>query len=256
MSHEAATREQKVLRLRRPLIAAATSLILGAGLLAAPGVMADEEHDHSESYCDENHPAVKKLIGGVQKSLAENFVNIPTMTARGFIPYFDAMLPGGYPPGGEGIGHWLNPDWIEDGHLMDPTRPESILTDEWNRPIGMMFIAEEDTDGPVIYTNKDGTPCSPWHPHTDMPARFSWWFYEMVYGGRALKGDVDIDPVTPMLLHVWAIPNDKGFAAHDGPEAKYRKGKPAIWEQVPGSLKPGLPLPTPPAPQPAEQPSR
>lgn len=247
-THDMSKHPELIRRWRRTFATTVATACGVAALAATPSALADEKHKHGDSVCDENHPAVQKLIGEVQASIRNSFPDLITMQVRGFIPYFDAMV-GGYPIGSpERIGHWLNPDWIEDGRIMDPTRPESILTDEYHRPIGFMFIADENDPGPPVYVDEEtGKKCSPWHPHTDLPATFSWWFYETVYGGRPYQGEVEMDPVTPMLLHVWAIPNDKGWAAHNGPEAKYRERKPQGTEIIPGQLKPGLPVDIPPA---------
>jgi hypothetical protein len=40
------------------------------------------------------------------------------------------------------LSHWLNPGYINDGGVLDPERPESVLVDHrlW-RPLGVMFTA-------------------------------------------------------------------------------------------------------------------
>jgi hypothetical protein len=186
-------------------------------------------HDHANMYagCDDGHPETQRLRAEVQHSLTHLYPDPATLIAQGYIPYFDAQIPGGLAT--EGIGHWLNPEYIDNGAELDPTRPESILTDEWYRPIGVMFIENNDGQDPTpVYVNDDGTPCSPWHPHTDMPARIGWWYYRQVHDGAAYNdGEVAPDEETLAMMHMWAVDNPYGvYAAHDYPPAESRQGFP------------------------------
>lgn len=184
---------------------------------------AGDGHGHATG-CDDNHPATRALVKEVQESLATTYKDIAALIALGYHPYFDFLVPGGYPPGGEGISHWLNPNYIDDGIVLDPRRPESVLLDNWNWPIGVMFITDPDVAPPPVYVNDDGTACSPWHPHTDVPARFGWYYYRAVYD-RQVEGDFPAQ--TPEMMHVWAIPNPAGvYAAHNYPPATSRRGAP------------------------------
>ena len=199
-------------------------------------------HDHANMYagCDDDHPETQRLRAEVQHSLTHLYPDPAMLIAQGYIPYFDAQIPGAVAT--EGIGHWLNPEYIDNGVELDPTRPESILTDEWHRPIGVMFIENNDGQDPTpVYVNDDGTECSPWHPHTDMPARIGWWYYRQLHDGAAYNdGEVVPDEVTPAMMHMWAVDNPNGvYAAHDYPPADSREGFPP---PRPGYDTPATPL--------------
>ena len=193
---------------------------------AAPGGGHADGHDdgHHATSCADDHPVSKALVAEVQGELATTYKDIAALVALGYHPYFDSLVPGGYPPGGEGISHWINPNYINDGVVLDPQQPETILLDDWNWPIGMMFINDPGVPPKPVYANADGTTCSPWHPHTDAPARFGWYYYRAMYE-RKMEGEVPKQ--TPEMMHVWAIPNAKGvYAAHDYPKREVRKGAP------------------------------
>lgn len=179
---------------------------------------------HHATGCADDHPRSVSLVAEVQGELATTYKDVATLVALGYHPYFDSLVPGGYPPGGEGISHWINPNYIDDGVVLDPQRPETILLDNWNWPIGMMFINDPGVPPVPVYVNGDGTACSPWHPHTDAPARFGWYYYRAVYD-RELEGEVPEQ--TPEMMHVWALPNPAGvYAAHDYPPTEVRQGAP------------------------------
>jgi len=189
-------------------------------------VTATDHHAHTG--CADDHPATKAFVERVRFALDELYTDVGTLVARGYIPYFDALIPGGYPVGGgDGISHWIRPQYIEDGVNLDPLRPETVLLDDWWRPIGMMFIGDPNKETPPVYVNADGTPCSPWHPHTDYPARFGWWWYRMVYDDAASEGDMGLPEKTPVMMHVWGIDNPHGvYSAHKYPPRESREGPP------------------------------
>jgi hypothetical protein len=184
---------------------------------------ADGHHDHYAG-CANDHPTTVALRSEVQRALDSVYKDVVALVALGFHPYFDSLVPGGYPPGGEGISHWLNPNHIDNGNVLDPWKPEAILLDEWNNPIGMMFINDVGVAPVPVYVDDDGTACSPWHPHTDMPARVAWYYYRAIYD-REMEGEVPEQ--TPEMMHVWAIDNPAGvYAAHDLPPSENRQGPP------------------------------
>jgi hypothetical protein len=210
------------------------ALTCGVALAAAPAAMAQAppdfdpleagetivgalqggvQQDHAY-VCDEDNPTVKSIVEGVQEALdpqTGKFRNFAAMSTFGYMPYADAPLLG--LSGGQ--GHWINPGYIEDGHLMDPDRPESILVDRWNRPIGVMFINDQPTDpadpstaGPDMYVGEDGTPCNGWHYHTEILADAYWYAYKYLYSDDVVNGDLQPPDRTPDLMHVWAYGAD------------------------------------------------
>lgn len=230
----------------RVAIAIAALLALLASLpTAAP---ADEGHDH-ETGCDEDHPVVVDLRNRVREVLSSSYTNLASVLAAGYIPYFDAVVPygnttpypggtrtglpyfdRGYPDPQTWVKHYIQPWWMDDGDNLNPLRPESLLLDEWDRPIGVMFIADLDTEGDALYVNDDGTPCHPWHAHVDEAAVYAFWGYRYFF-----KGNAERPTETPPMMHVWAVENSAGTFAHEYPSPDERQGPPppTPWQCTP-----------------------
>lgn len=195
--------------------------------------------------CDENNPNVQAIIQGVRDTLTNSFPDISTMLARGYLPYFDAPLFG--LSGRQ--GHWINSAYMEDGHIMDPKRPESILVDRWNRPIGVMFIEDQpETPGPSIYENEDGTPCNAWHYHSEITADSYWYLYKYLYSNDIQEGDIEPEDRSPDLMHVWRYGDYQYQWTHAAPPADQLPGDPTP-EEIP-ALVTGIRLPGPQIPPP------
>ena len=200
-------------------------------------------HDYN---CDEHNPKVQAIIQGVRDSLTNSFPDITTMIARGYSPYADAPLFG--MSGRQ--GHWLNPGYMEDGHIMDPARPEGILVDRWNRPIGVMFIEDQpETPGPDIYTNPDGSPCNAWHYHSEITADAYWYAYKYGWSNDVQEGDIEPEDRSPDLMHVWRYGDYKYQWQHAAPPADQMPGDPSSAQDVKDSIGgprppgPGIPPP-------------
>lgn len=206
--------------------------------------------------CADDHPETERLRENCREVLDRRYPNVGALVADGYIPYFDKVVPG---PEFEGYSHWLNPEYIDNGSMLDPEQPESVLIDNntWC-PIGVMFIADAGTQGDPVYVecdDRDGynhndnghsheyggheshehgdgqhhgdsddcVTCAPWHGHTDLPARFAWWYYRQVYdGAKTEENEVKLWCVTPSMLHVWTVPHPGGVYAHPGPPNEYR----------------------------------
>jgi hypothetical protein len=101
--------------------------------------------------------------------------------------------------------HYGNRAWMTDGHVLDPTRPESLVYafPKQGAPIllGAMFLAEDGAPGPQV-----GGCLTQWHDHTNLC---------LADRGKGMVGVVDAEgkcpagshnQVTAEMLHVWDLP--------------------------------------------------
>ncbi|WP_255197095.1 hypothetical protein [Halorarius litoreus] len=179
--------------------------------------------------CADAHPETLRLRSQVERTLGRRFPTVGSLLRQGYLPYFDVLRddPLGY-------SHWLNPDYIGNGSLVDPDRPEAVLVDNrWWRPIGAMFVAT-DRGEPVaqvrpVYGDGDEA-CSPWHHHVGVPGRFAWWVYEKARAVQRAGDGATTVPFpcrTPCMMHVWTYPNPDGVYSHHPPPPENRGGRPA-----------------------------
>jgi hypothetical protein len=98
--------------------------------------------------------------------------------------------------------HWVNRSYMEDGRVLDPDRPESVLyhpqTGEF---LGVMFLADGWNSGPQF-----GGPLTVWHYHPATNSDFRCWI-----GMLPVMDDTDGQGCrtgtwrdrSPEMLHVW-----------------------------------------------------
>ncbi|HEV7524526.1 MAG TPA: hypothetical protein VGP92_06145 [Acidimicrobiia bacterium] len=124
---------------------------------------------------------------------------------------------------GTGDEHYINWSTVDDGHILDPTRPESLvyeIRDGKQQIAAAMFMlpfGSRFSDTPDV-----GGPLTQWHIHADLCLTDS-------PDQKTLAGFVPVDgkcaPGTSKaggmpMLHVWVRPNPCGpFAALEGPGA-------------------------------------
>jgi hypothetical protein len=119
-----------------------------------------------------------------------------------------------------GDEHFVNWSYVNDGHLLDPARPESLVYEMVNgkqevaAAMYMMPFGSRFTDVPNV-----GGPLTQWHVHSNLcltndPEQ------KVLAGfagtGQACPPGTEKAGNTPML-HVWTVPNECGpFAALEG----------------------------------------
>ena len=122
--------------------------------------------------------------------------------------------------GATGDEHYVNWAYVNDGHILDPQRPESIVYEYRNgaqRAVAAMYMLPF---GSTFANVPDvGGPLTQWHVHQDLcltnnPQQ------KIVAGLTSLNGGCPPGTSkagdTPML-HVWTVPNPCGpFAALEG----------------------------------------
>ena len=135
----------------------------------------------------------------------------------------DKAVAAGYRTIGDGVTgdeHFVNWSYVDDGHVLDPRRPESLVYEVRNgrqsvvAAMYMLPFGSNFSDVPDV-----GGGLTQWHVHRDLcltndPEQ------KFVVGFAALNGPCPSGTTkagnTPML-HVWRIPNPCGpFAALEG----------------------------------------
>jgi len=212
---------------------------LGTGRVAADDSREAEEHcsettlepsvvhydDSIHEVCDDDHPASREIQADVGEALERKYPTVGALIDDGFVPYLDFFADGDW-------SHWINPEYIGDGSMVDPERPESVLVDHtWWRPIGVMFVATDEGEPvdrpPSVYTEEGeaARTCLPWHAHVGLPGRHAWWKYRNAYGGTAGRSEGGYPCRTPWMMHVWIHAHPESIYAHAAPDA--RGGPPA-----------------------------
>jgi hypothetical protein len=249
-----AGRHEWVTRPRPVLVALAG---VGAISLAVPGMVAAGTHDHADGHTEGEHDmegmdpgdhdmegmdhdnqAVAPVpfdgtlpvdLGGVpgvtpeQQAEAEDLVtrtieDLPqfadpaTLPAQGWYPIGDAIT---------GFEHYINWPLIDDGEILNPDKPESIVYQVGpggqRTLVAAMFITPRDVT--VEDPPEFGGALVQWHAHNNL-----------CYGGvpnqlrimavapypQPCPGNTFRDHLSPMI-HVWIVPNECGpFASLEG----------------------------------------
>jgi hypothetical protein len=170
-------------------------------LAGTPGVTPVEQH-RAETL-------LRQTIADLQK-----FATPAAAMAAGYRSIGDALT---------GDEHYVNWSSVDDGHILDPTRPESLVyenrtgTQQIAAAMYMLPFGSRFSDAPDV-----GGALTQWHVHddlclTDDPTQ------------KVLAGFVEVNgkcqPGTSKaggmpMLHVWVVPNPCGpFAALEGPGA-------------------------------------
>jgi len=119
-----------------------------------------------------------------------------------------------------GDEHYVKWSYVDDGHILDPTRPESIVYEMrdgkqtavaamYMMPFGSKFTQTPDVGGPLTQWHVHSSLCLTDDPNQKVLAGFT-------FGTNPCPAHTTKAGNTPML-HVWTIPNRCGpFAALEG----------------------------------------
>ena len=170
-------------------------------------------------------PAKPLDLGGVdgvtaaQQARAENLI---ANTLSHLPSYADpaAAEAAGYASiqdGGTGYEHYIHADYRNDGKVLDPDRPESLVyqvRDGEKELVAAMYMAEPGT---TLDTTPDiGGPLTQWHIHDNLCFSPSGEVAGLTdAGGDCVPPLVKFEPVP--MIHVWIVPHPCGpFAALEG----------------------------------------
>ena len=170
-----------------------------------------------------DHPIDLSGMPGVtlaQQAAAENLIAVTLAHLPDYADVDDAVAAGYYSfgDGSTGHEHYLNWDLVDDGRILDPQYPESLVYDTTGgekRLVSAMFMLDSDD---TLDTVPDvGGALMQWHVHGDIC--MSEGEEPKLTGLRAIGGEcgngVGFPPIP--MIHVWIEPNECGpFAALEG----------------------------------------
>jgi hypothetical protein len=161
-------------------------------------------------------------VSKAEETRAENLIRATQVDLRRY-EYPQEAYAAGYRSIGDaltGDEHYVKWSYVDDGHILDPTRPESIVYEQRNGhqeavaamymlPFGSSFASVPDVGGPLTQWHVHSNLCLTNDPVQKVVAGFT-------FGQRGCRSGTSKAGNTPML-HVWTIPNKCGpFAALEG----------------------------------------
>ena len=182
---------------------------LGATALAAAGVMLAppaQAHDHpvlpEGDYTPEQIEEAEAKVHEAEEVLPAKFGDASSLEALGYFD-FGVPTPNGY-------WHYINPSYFNDGRLLDPNFPESLvykqMPDGSRRVEAVMFFLDVGTTMDTIPEDLRWWPG--WHMHPELcvgpDGRFA--------GLTRPDGTCEVGTpgeVSPMM-HVWAVDTECG----------------------------------------------
>ncbi len=162
-------------------------------------------NSHADGECrptKREYAAAQKLLTDTQKGTAK-YASLQAALDEGYVaPATPAV-----------VDHYRNDRHIQDGKVLDPSRPESLmyaLTERGPVLVGAMFI----TNVPGEFGPEPGGCLTRWHVHTNLCFTMGWAsFHEMPPEGACPAGTFRWIP--PPALHVWFVDVPGGRFAAD-----------------------------------------
>jgi hypothetical protein len=148
----------------------------------------------------EQQAAMLDLIARTEAVLPQ-FADSTTLEALGFYN-FGISAPGGY-------DHWINPGWFDDGHLLDPNFPESLVfqytADGYELVAAMFFMPT----GTTMDNIPEGYAWWPgFHSHPELCVNDEGKFASLANSdGTCPSGHPNHFPV---MMHTWIVDTECG----------------------------------------------
>ena len=171
-------------------------------------------HDHqvppdTARATPEQAAAAAKLLADTKAAMVR-FNDLAAATADGYLP----VTPPGLP-----IVHYVNPAYMNDGRILDPQHPESLIyvnTRHGAVLVGAMYLMPATgMPGPDI-----GGPLTPWHKHTNLCFATDTGMIVALTDATGACPAGTVNRMTPEMLHVWIVDNPEGpFSENMNPAA-------------------------------------
>ena len=171
---------------------------------------------------DPNKPIDLGGVPGVtlkQQARAENLIAITLLRLPKFADP-EVAEANGFQSIGDGFTgdeHFINTAYFDDGHILDPDRPESLVYDtrsgsrKLEAAMFMLKPGDSFDDIPDV-----GGPLTQWHIHNNLCFTTTGQVAGLTNGDGGCNAPLVHGPLTPMM-HVWIQKNPCGpFAALEG----------------------------------------
>lgn len=142
------------------------------------------------------------------------FADLSTLNAKGYYSIGDAIT---------GDEHYVNWSYVNDGRILDPDHPESLVIRHRNgtqQLVAAMFMLPEGTT--LDQVPAVGGSLIQWHVHADLcftddPVRPTLAFNQLFVGVQGECTPPNTKRGNLPMVHVWIVPNPCGpFAALEG----------------------------------------
>lgn len=116
----------------------------------------------------------------------------------------------GYAPMYDSLTHYANEEYVLDGAMLDPERPEFLMyysTPMGTKLVGYMFLANE----PLAQGPQTGGPLTAWHHHVF--SREFCFLQGLIIVGEPRNGECERGVAlrrSPEMIHVWLIDHPVG----------------------------------------------
>lgn len=187
-------------RKRRPVVGAVVAAIMASAAMALAPAASGQSHDMGllppGDWTDEQEAFLLDLIERTEAELPA-FGDASTLESLGFFD-FGVTAPGGY-------DHWINLEWIDDEHVIDPQHPESLVF-KWQPDgsyelVAAMFFLPSGHDLSNIPDELAWLPG--WHTHPELCVTPEGRFAGLVSSdGTCFSG---APSEMPPMMHVWLV---------------------------------------------------
>jgi hypothetical protein len=211
-------------------------IITAMAFIMVPATTAALDHQHSHGTTVSTEPAAAVPPHPFDPNLPIDLSGVPGVTpeeqarAENLLAATVTLLPQWADPaydeahgfrsihdGGLGTEHYVNPEFMNDNTILDPSKPESLVFDTTVTPkklVAAMYMAIPGT--PLDKVPDIGGPLTQWHIHNNLCFNTEGKVAGLTNSDGSCTPPLVQGGLTPMI-HVWIEPHKCGpFAALEG----------------------------------------
>jgi hypothetical protein len=207
--------------LRVAYLVPAVLVVLLSGVSLAVAAKSDQSQTTGDA--GHSHPSVDtSSVTDSERALANQLVSDTRAQTARFVDFKTAEAEGyrQVTPFVAGIGpaHFVNPKYVADGKLLDPTHPESLVYEKTLKGdmilLGAMYLAPKG-EGPT-----PGGALTHWHSHDNLCATPAGMITATTDTSGSCPTGTFHTAANQEMLHVWLVDNENGpFAENMTPKS-------------------------------------